>query len=315
MGDDLGGKIEVYDIALDTWTTYPVPGLMLDLLTTGQGFPELGPSGAVFYFGGDSTTKKTVRYDVLTSQFQVLAPPPLTANRVASVRYGKYMMLLGGRIGPGTSTVTDAIQVYDTEENWWFVSPVRLPYKASDLAAGISPDGTVYISGGSSWVDGRAQWRNDAYSFHASAAYTAGISGTLDLRGHLDPASVPALVEVYLPGGTVPIATVPLALGANGELFAALGVAPGTYDLRFRARNFLAKRLRDQRLALGDNPLGTISMTNGDGDESNVVDLVDVSIALLNFNKDWDQDYDGDGMGALSDLNIPLMNFTLAGDD
>ncbi|MEP0765138.1 MAG: carboxypeptidase regulatory-like domain-containing protein [Fimbriimonadia bacterium] len=312
MGRDEGGQVQVYDLLSDTWTLDLVPGLTLDFLCTGQGFPEIGPSGAVYYFGGDSSSKKTVRYDVLQGSFATLAPPPITANQGASVRYGDYVILFGGRSGSGASTAVDAIQVYDTTRDTWFVSPYRLPYRASGVAAGISPEGIVYVTGG---LDHNVLWRNDAYSIQASSLLTSGISGVLDLEFHLDPSGVPAAVQVFAPGGTEPIAAASVELSATGGFVAPLGISPGVYDLRFLAQNFLAKRLSSVTLSRGDNAVGTIALLNGDGSGNNQVDLADLNIVLINFAKSGIGDYDGDGHVGLADLNIVLVNFSKQGDN
>lgn len=309
MGRDDGGQVQVYDLLSDTWTLDLVPGLTLDFLCTGQGFPE---QSAAYYFGGDSASKKTVRYDVLQSTFEELAPPPVTANQSASVRYGDYVILLGGRSSGGASTALDAVQVYDTVSDSWFVSPYRLPYRASGIAAGISPEGIVYITGG---LDHTITWRNDAFSIPAASLLTSGVSGRLDLEFHLDPSVVPASVEVFAPGGTEPLTTASLELGPTGEFAAPLGVSPGVYDLRFLAHNFLAERLPGLTLVRGDNAIGTVGMTNGDGSSNNQVDLADLNVVLINFARSGPGDYDGDGHVGLPDLNIVLLNFGKQGDD
>lgn len=312
MGRDEGGQVQVYDLVTDTWTLDLVPGLALDFLCTGQGFPELGPKGAAYYFGGDASSKKTVRYDVLQGTFAALAPPPVTANQSASVRYGDYVILFGGRSGGGASTAVDAVQVYDTVSDTWFVSPYRLPFRGSGIAAGISPDGIVYIAGG---LDHNVMWRNDAYAIPAASLLTSGVSGTLDLEFHLDPSAVPASVQVFAPGGTEPVATATLELDATGGFVSPLGVSPGVYDLRFLAQNFLAKRLNGVTLSRGDNAVGTVALRNGDGSGNNQVDLADLNIVLINFAKSGTGDYDGDGHVGLADLNIVLVNFSKQGDD
>ena len=312
MGRDAGGQVQVYDFVTDTWTLDIVPGLTLDVLCTGQGFPEVGPNGAVYYFGGDAASKRTVRYDVLQGSFTVLSPPPITANQSASVRYGNYVILIGGRAGGGASTAVDAVQVYDTVANAWFVSPYSLPFRGSGIAAGISPEGTVYISGG---LDHNIVWRNDAYSIPAASLLTSGVSGRLDLEFHLDPTVVPASVQVFAPGGAEPITTVALSLGSSGEFAAPLGVSAGVYDLRFVAKNFLAKRISGVSLARGQNAVGTMALRNGDGNGNNHVDLADLNIVLINFTKTGAGDYDGDERVSLADLNIVLINFAKQGDN
>ncbi|GMV36635.1 MAG: hypothetical protein AMXMBFR61_11430 [Fimbriimonadales bacterium] len=147
-----------------------------------------------------------------------------------------------------------------------------------------------------------------------SAMAPPNVSGTLGLEFHVAPQSMMGVLEVYQPGGVVPIEIVSLSLTTVGGFSAALTVAPGAYDLRFGAQHFLTKRLPNVALAWGNNDVGYVPLTNGDAMADNAVGLADLNAVLLAFGGP-SPDLDGDGLVSLPDLNIVLVNFGKVGDN
>ncbi|MEP0765693.1 MAG: DUF922 domain-containing protein [Fimbriimonadia bacterium] len=147
-----------------------------------------------------------------------------------------------------------------------------------------------------------------------TAMAAPAVKGTLGLEFHVAPDNVTGVMEVYEPGGIVPIEIVSLSLTSVGGFSAPLTVSPGTYDLRFGAQHFLWKRLPSVSLSWGDNDVGAVPLTNGDGTADNAVSLADLNAVLIGFGG-ASPDLDGDGLVALTDLNIVLVNFGRNGDN
>ncbi|GMV36138.1 MAG: hypothetical protein AMXMBFR61_06460 [Fimbriimonadales bacterium] len=305
-------KVFRYDLQNEQWA------VQCDLADPSMSFMRnvevIGNTMYVFWgwVGGDPLT--TLVVDLFSGNWVKKTPPPVTGNQCSTIKYGKYILLFGGRTGSGAASATDAIQIYDTENDTWTVSPVTCPYKATTPAVGLAPDGTIYYADG---LDETVTWRNWAYKTHISQIIptAVSVSGTLGLEFHLNPALVTGTLQVYSPFGGGLIETKSLTLDGSGNFNVDLGVSPGTYDLRFGAPNYLWKRLTNVNLSSGPNNVGTVNLTCGDGNANNQIDLGDLNQVLINFGGTGAGDYDGSGSVGLADLNIVLVNFGKTGDN
>ncbi|MEP0765137.1 MAG: hypothetical protein HRF45_01155 [Fimbriimonadia bacterium] len=312
-------KLFTYDLSTETWSD-------MDILNPGDataGMPlmkhcEVVGDKLYVFWGWDGASPPawlhtTLVVDLNDGTWVKKTPPPVTANQGAIVKYGQYIILLAGRTGGGAGSATDAIQIYDTVNDTWTVSSIKTPYKASTASAAIAPDGTIYFANG---LNESVVWVNDAYKIHVSQLIptTVTVTGKLGLEFHVNVGSVTGTLQVYGAGGGGLLETKSLTLDGSGNFSVDLGVAPGTYDLRFGAPNYLWKRLSNVSLSGGTNNVGTVNLICGDGNANNQIELGDLNQVLINFGGTGSGDYDGSGSVGLADLNIVLVNFGKAGD-
>ena len=343
-GGQVGGKFvwntvdnqfAIYDFASDTWTTDDVGVLVLNrraniLGFTGSGF---GTNGTAYILTGVGTGKKLLRYPVLTGEYFEMAPPPITGMRASAITHAnRYILAFGGTtLGESdfsAASLSDDIQIYDTQTDTWTVSSIKMPYKGANVAVGIDPDtGWIYLTGGFIGYNPDADPpTNAAHPLCTRAAYkihvnqlitppTVTVNGKLGLEFHVNPAAVTGTLQVYAVGGNTVLETKSLTLDGSGNFTTNLTLGPGNYDLRFGAPNYLWKRLGNVALAAGPNNVGTVNLFCGDGNANNQIELGDLNQVLINFGGVGVGDLNGDGSVGLADLNIVLVNFGKAGDN
>jgi len=102
--------------------------------------------------------------------------------------------------------------------------------------------------------------------------------------------------QVFSPGGTVALITTNAVINASGVIVIGGGAAglPGTFDLRFDAQNYLARRFVNRSLS-ATSALGALSA--GDLDNSGIINSIDYSILKQNWlSANSVSDINGDGV-------------------
>lgn len=139
------------------------------------------------------------------------------------------------------------------------------------------------------------------------------LTGVVSLPGYLgDTAGIPLTVRLYQNGSLV--GTYVTALTSGGHYSVQVG-NPGTFDVVAKPWRWLGQRQYGVLIA-GDSVLDWAMVRNGDVNDDNVVDIMDLNETLLQFARTGTQtgDLDGDGQVGLPDLNIVLINFARTGD-
>ncbi len=142
----------------------------------------------------------------------------------------------------------------------------------------------------------------------------ASLSGHVDLELlSVSPLNQPVVIEFRPPGNPVPVATYNVTLNALGN-YSVASVLNGTYDIAAKGTNWLRQKLGSVVVngATGAN----FSLTNGDGEVNNAVDLGDLNRCLVDFATVGvdPADLDKDLVVGVPDLNIVLTNFAIVGD-
>ncbi|NOZ06487.1 MAG: DNRLRE domain-containing protein [Chloroflexi bacterium] len=117
---------------------------------------------------------------------------------------------------------------------------------------------------------------------------TASIAGSVSLQGRPAPPdpswAVPLSVTLYAPGGTTPLYSFTPTTDQSGQ-FSVGGILPGTYDVRVKNGHTLRNLLSNVTLNAGSNALNTGTLKEGDADDSNNINAVDVSVLAGTYNK------------------------------
>lgn len=133
-----GGQLlksgEVYDTATGRWSA-------IETLPTGRASVFCGarqdPPGRVYCIGGWTGTQalnQTLEYNVATSHWTARAPMPSARCEGASGTSGGYVLCIGGT--PDASTLLATNELYDPEQDTWFVArPMPTPRMACAGAA------------------------------------------------------------------------------------------------------------------------------------------------------------------------------------
>jgi hypothetical protein len=110
-------------------------------------------------------------------------------------------------------------------------------------------------------------------------------------------------------GSSVAVVT----LDADGRFAIPFAVDPGQYDVSLKGAPWLRKTLSAVTFPLSE-PL-VFDLTNGDANGNNTVDLLDLSMVLVDFGQGSSPaDLDGVDGVALPDINVVLVNFGKTGD-
>lgn len=156
--------------------------------------------------------------------------------------------------------------------------------------------------------------RIDAYQALLRAT-RATVRGTLSIPGHLNPQSI--TVVASLMSGTQHVESQAFNPGEGGH-FDLLFLTGGQFDIRFHTpgKPLLARRVWAQNVAVGEALEGlSVSLPGGDANRDTVVDLADLSLLLINFDKTFASlDLDGSGRVDIGDLTMVLVNFAKTGD-
>ncbi|MEP0765145.1 MAG: S8 family serine peptidase [Fimbriimonadia bacterium] len=146
-------------------------------------------------------------------------------------------------------------------------------------------------------------------------ATRATVRGSLFLPGHLDPRTI--LVIASLMNGTQHIESQAFNPGEGGA-FDLMFQSSGQYDIRFQTpgKPFLARRLVGQNVEVGEALDGlSVSLPGGDANRDAIVDLADLTLLLVNFDKAFASlDLDGSGRVDIGDLTMVLVNFAKTAD-
>lgn len=168
----------------------------------------------------------------------------------------------------------------------------------------------------------------DAPSGNYVATYGAATSGTLNgtvvLEGR--PAapnaqwSIPVEVELYTSGNPNPVATFNATTYTSGQ-FSIIGVPTGTYNIKVKSTHTLAKVATAKNIVVGDNNVNFGTLSEGDADNNNAVNLFDFAILLNTYNKtsadsgyDSRADFNNDNSINLFDFALLLSNYNHTGE-
>ena len=163
--------------------------------------------------------------------------------------------------------------------------------------------------------DPKDRW-NCAFVLYGKLAVIRGQVTLGDYNG--DPSLVPILVRLTKDGGVPEVRTIYTDREGNYSLW----VAPGTYEVSFKASHWLRVNLTGVTLGLAEEVTGqNVSLLNGDIDGDNEVTLFDFGSLVAAFgsmpgDSNWnpDADLDGDLEVTLFDFGILARNFGAIGD-
>ncbi len=139
------------------------------------------------------------------------------------------------------------------------------------------------------------------------------LTGVVNLPGYLgDTAGIPMTVRLYQGGDLW--GTYVTTLGSGGR-YSVEVTTPGTFDVVVKPWRWLGQRQYDVLIA-GETLLDWSMVRNGDVNDDNSVDILDLNETLLQFARTGSQtaDLDGDVQVGLLDLNIVLINFARTGE-
>jgi probable HAF family extracellular repeat protein len=182
-------------------------------------------------------------------------------------------------------------------------------------AYAISPDGRYIVGQGRNLLTRRTE----AFLLDTGPA-TYSLSGRVELRDFGgDVTAIPVTVELRRNGNVV--RTQWVFLDAQGG-YKLRKVAPGTYDIAFKASHWLRVVVPGVTIVNADVTGVDVSLTNGDIDGDNEVTLFDFGELVAAFGSMTDDDnwnpnadLDGDEEVTLFDFGILLRNFGAIGDD
>jgi hypothetical protein len=162
-------------------------------------------------------------------------------------------------------------------------------------------------------------------NYTATYAPTTTITGTITLQGRPAAPSallvVPVQVDLYITGNATPIATFTTITNTNGQ-FTVTGVPVGTYNVKVKSPQTLARVKMTQALIAGGNTINFGMLLGGDANNDNSVDLLDFGALLLSYNKspgnpgyDARADFNGDTDVDLLDFGLLLLNYNQSGEE
>ncbi|MBX7134841.1 MAG: hypothetical protein K1X67_19400 [Fimbriimonadaceae bacterium] len=150
----------------------------------------------------------------------------------------------------------------------------------------------------------------------------SNVQGTLALPDWTaSPAGVTAWVDVYASGGSTPLESASVTLGACGEFSMPCTLPAGTYDVSVKGSHWLARRVNGVTFdEAGANGL-TASNLNGDCDGDNEVGIGDYAqlsasygLSLGDTGYDAAADLNGDEAVDIADYAILSSNYGETGD-
>ncbi len=139
---------------------------------------------------------------------------------------------------------------------------------------------------------------------------TATVSGSVDFGVANPPTSVN--MRLSWSGWDEPFMVAPTALNGQGEF--TIATPSGPLDLSIKPNHWLRRTLAADTTSGNASGL-FFELANGDAEEDNAIDLLDLNRILTEFGSvDNEADLDGSGQIDLPDLNIVFLNFGMAGD-
>jgi len=143
------------------------------------------------------------------------------------------------------------------------------------------------------------------------------VSGTVQLKSYTaDVSAVPVTIEIRSPGSSTALETQTVNLDANGR-YSFITYQVGSFDLTAKASNWLRQKKSGNDLAVGSN-IADFTLINGDANNDNRVDVVDLGILATNYGKlsgatGSQGDFNGDGAVNVIDLGILATNYGASG--
>ncbi len=143
----------------------------------------------------------------------------------------------------------------------------------------------------------------------------ATVTGNVELQNlAISPAGFAATIEFRTPSTLTVIYSDTITLDGSGD-YSVANVPAGTYDVAVKFSNWLRQVLPSVVVSTPTTAGVNFSLVNGDADDSNSVDVNDLNEIFGNFTLTGDGDIDWDGIVALPDLNIVIVNFAQIGQD
>ncbi len=170
-------------------------------------------------------------------------------------------------------------------------------------------------------VDIRGELWGEAKVVNLSIAATPKVAGTISLGDfNGNRTLVPVTVVVRLPGSTSTIESYTIYPSANGS-YSFLTTQVGTFDIAFKGSHWLRKVLGGVVISTSGASGQSPSLTNGDINGDNSIDLLDFNKLSLAWRStsgsaNWNAnaDLNGDGSVDILDWNVLSKNWKKTGD-
>jgi len=184
--------------------------------------------------------------------------------------------------------------------------------KAGDLLV-VLADGTAVIAN-SGQFDGAHQSRVLGYKVPGGGnTATGNLAGTINLDQYSGSGELTGIIEFREPGTSNVLFTKSAAAG-NGASYSATDIPQGRYDVSVKMANWLRQSVADVAITNGALTQD-FTLTNGDCDGSNSIDVFDLNTVLTGFaGSGPNGDLDYDGQVTVFDLNLVLVHFGQSGD-
>ncbi|MCE9557789.1 MAG: hypothetical protein K8R88_02445 [Armatimonadetes bacterium] len=161
---------------------------------------------------------------------------------------------------------------------------------------------------------------NPAPGGGTSGSANVQVAGTtlnqvVTLLDHISAGNRPVTVELRNVGSTTPLQTFTPTL-SGGSYSIPVSIAPGNYDVAVRGASWLRKVSSSVSFSGFIATAPAVTLTNGDVDGNNVVDLSDYTTLVVAFNGGpGPADLNGDGTVDLTDYTILVVSFNAIGDN
>jgi len=170
-------------------------------------------------------------------------------------------------------------------------------------------------------VELRAELWGEPKTVNLTVTATPKISGTValgDFGG--DRTTIPITVQIRQPGTTTVVESYTVNLTSGGS-YSFLTTQVGTFDLAFKGSHWLRKVLRNVAISSSGASGQSPSLTNGDINGDNAIDLLDFNKLSLAWKSNsgsanWNPnaDLNGDGSVDILDWNVLSKNWRKTGD-
>lgn len=237
--------------------------------------------------------------------FQAFATSPGIAYRVR-FDVGKYSEIVVHAAGQSTTVVGPPVN----ENQWWITRQwVFVANSTQTTLTFLGGPNTYFIYAGLDNVRVDADFAQ--LELHVDLN---------DFEGTI--AGTPVVIEVRAVGSTIPLETQTINLNSIGDCIYASGLPSGNYDIAVKAPHWLRRVMPSITFTVGSTTSASVSLTNGDVDGDNEVNLVDYGLGAAAFGSidgdpNWNPlaDLNGDEEVNLVDIAIVSANFGQAGDE